>query len=50
MQELAVDFMSNSADAVVAAMPAAERRRLTQGGHMVEPAALGPVLANWFAS
>ena len=50
MQELAVDFMGNSADAVVAAMPAAERRRLTQGSHMVDPAALGPVLANWFDS
>ncbi len=50
MQELAVDFMSNSADAVVAATPAAERRRLTQGGHMVDPVVLGPVLANWFES
>ena len=50
MQELAVDFMGNSADAVVAAMPAAERRRLTQGSHMVDPVALGPVLANWFDS
>ncbi len=48
MQEMAVDFMGNSADAIVAAMPAAERRRLTKGGHMVDPAVLGPVLANWF--
>jgi pimeloyl-ACP methyl ester carboxylesterase len=50
MQEMAVDFMGNSADAIVAAMPAAERRRLTEGGHMVDPAVLGPVLTNWFAS
>ena len=50
MQTMAVDFMGNSADAIVAAMPAAQRRRLTAGGHMVEPAVLGPVLANWFAS
>ncbi len=50
MQEMAVDFMGNSADAIVAAMPAAERRRLTKGGHMVDPAVLGPVLANWFTS
>ena len=50
MQELAVDFMGSSADAIVAAMPAAERRRLTKGGHMVDPAILGPVLADWFAS
>ncbi len=49
MQEMAVDYMGNSADAIVAAMPAAERRRLTEGGHMVDPAVLGPVLANWFA-
>jgi hypothetical protein len=44
------DFMGSSADAIVAAMPAAERRRLAAGGHMVDPAVLGPVLANWFAS
>jgi pimeloyl-ACP methyl ester carboxylesterase len=50
MQEMAVDFMGSSADAIVAAMPAAERRRLAEGGHMVDPAVLGPVLANWFAS
>lgn len=50
MQAMAVDFMGNSADAIVAAMPAAERRRLTQGGHMVDPAVLAPVLATWFAS
>jgi hypothetical protein len=50
MQEMAVDFMGNSADAIVAAMPAAKRRRLTKGGHMVEPAVLGPVLANWFGA
>jgi pimeloyl-ACP methyl ester carboxylesterase len=50
MQEMAVDFMGKSADAIVAAMPAAERRRLTKGGHMVDPAVLGPVLASWFAS
>ena len=50
MQEMAVDFMGDSADAIVAAMPAAERRRLTAGGHMVDPAVLGPVLADWFAS
>jgi hypothetical protein len=49
MQEMAVDFMGKSADAIVAAMPAAERCRLTEGGHMVDPAVLGPVLANWFA-
>jgi hypothetical protein len=42
--------MGNSADAIVAAVPAAEGRRLTQGGHMVDPAVLGPVLADWFAS
>jgi pimeloyl-ACP methyl ester carboxylesterase len=50
MQELAVDFMGNSSDAIVAAMPTAERRRLSVGGHMVDPAVLGPVLANWFAA
>ena len=50
MRELAVDFMGNSADEIVAAMPAAKRRRLTEGGHMVDPAVLGPVLADWFAS
>ena len=50
MQEMAVDFMGNSADAIVAAMPAAKRRRLTEGGHMVDPAVVGPVVANWFAS
>ena len=50
MQEMAVDFMGNSADAIVAAMPAAQRRRLMEGGHMVDPAVLGPVLASWFAS
>ena len=50
MQEMAVDFMGNSADAIVAAMPAAKRVRLADGGHMVEPAVLGPVLASWFAS
>lgn len=49
-QEMAVDFMGNSADAIVAALPAAERRRLAEGGHMVDPAVLGPVLTNWFAS
>jgi hypothetical protein len=49
-QELAADFMGASADAVADAMPAAERRRLAQGGHMVDPAVLGPVLATWFAS
>ena len=49
LQDMAIDFMANSADAIVAAMPAAERRRLTAGGHMVDPAVLGPVLANWFA-
>ena len=48
MQGMAADFMGNSADAIVAAMPAAERRRLAEGGHMVDPAALSPVLANWF--
>ena len=50
MQELAVDFMGSSADAIVAAMPTAERRRLPEGGHMVDPVVLGPVLADWFAS
>jgi pimeloyl-ACP methyl ester carboxylesterase len=49
MQEMAVDFLGKSAEAIVAAMPAAERRRLSEGGHMVDPAVLGPVLANWFA-
>jgi pimeloyl-ACP methyl ester carboxylesterase len=50
MQEMAADFMGNSADAIVAAIPAGQRRRLTEGGHVVNPAVLGPVLANWFAS
>lgn len=50
LQEMAVDFIGNSADAVVVAMPAAKRRRLMEGGHMVDPAVLGPVLANWFAA
>lgn len=50
MQALAVDFMGDSADAVVAAMPAAERQRLAAGGHMVDPSVLGPVLADWFAA
>jgi hypothetical protein len=49
VQELAVDFMGDSADAIVAAVPAAERRRLALGGHVVDPAVLGPVLAGWFA-
>jgi pimeloyl-ACP methyl ester carboxylesterase len=49
MQELAVDFMGDSAGAIVAAVPAAERRRLALGGHVVDPAVLGPVLAGWFA-
>ena len=47
-QEMAVDFMGNSADAIVAAIAAAERRRLGEGGHMVNPAVLGPVLTDWF--
>lgn len=50
MQEMAVDFMGRSADAIVAMMPFAERRRRTEGGHMVDPAVLGPVLAHWFVS
>jgi pimeloyl-ACP methyl ester carboxylesterase len=50
MQELAVDFMGDSAGAIVAAVPAAERRRLALGGHVVDPAVLGPVLADWFGS
>lgn len=50
LQELAIDFMGNSADAIVAAVPAAERLRLTKGDHMVDPGVLGPVLAKWFAS
>lgn len=50
MREMAVDFMGVSADAIVAAVPAAVRRRLREGGHMVDPADLGQVLADWFAS
>lgn len=50
VQELAVDFMGGSADAIVAAMRTAERRRLPEGGHTVDPVVLGPVLAHWFAS
>ena len=50
VQELAGDFMGASADAVAAALPDATRRRLAQGGHMVDPAVLGPVLTDWFAS
>ena len=50
MQGMAADFMGNAADAIVAAMHAAARRRLTAGGHMVDAAILGPVLAGWFAS
>jgi pimeloyl-ACP methyl ester carboxylesterase len=46
--ELPVDYMGNSADAIVAAVPAAERRRLSEGSHMVDPAVLGPVLIDWF--
>jgi hypothetical protein len=45
---LPVDYMGNSADAIVAAVPAAERRRLSEGSHMVDPAVLGPVLIDWF--
>jgi hypothetical protein len=47
-QEMPVDFMGNSADAIVAAIPAAERRRLSEGSHMVNPEVLGPVLIDWF--
>ncbi len=47
-QELAADYMGNSADAIVAAIPAAERRRLSEGSHMVDPDVLGPVLTDWF--
>lgn len=43
-----VDYMGNSADAIVAAIPAAERRRISEGGHMVDPEVLGPVLIDWF--
>jgi hypothetical protein len=50
MQELAAGFMERSADAILAAMPAAERRRLPEGGHTVDPAVLGPVLTDWFAA
>lgn len=45
--ELAADFMGSSADAIVAALPAGERRRLAAGGHMVDPDVLGPVLTAW---
>jgi hypothetical protein len=47
-REMPVDFIRNSADAIVAAIPAAERRRLSVGGHMVSPEVLGPVLLDWF--
>ncbi len=47
-QEMPVDYMGNSADAIVAAVPAAERRRLSEGSHMVDPQVLGPVLIDWF--
>ena len=47
-EEMPVDYMGNSADAIVAAIPAAERRRLSEGGHMVDPEVLGPVLIDWF--
>ncbi|WP_354702169.1 hypothetical protein DSM112329_02523 [Paraconexibacter sp. AEG42_29] len=50
MQELAGDFIGSSADAIAAAMPAAERHRLAAGGHMVDPAILGPVLTDWFSA
>ena len=46
-QEMPVDFMGNSADAIVAAIPAAERRRLSEGSHQVNPKVLGPVLIDW---
>ena len=46
-QEMPVDFMGNSADAIVAAIPAAERRRLSAGSHQVNPKVLGPVLIDW---
>jgi hypothetical protein len=42
--------MGNSADAIVAAMPAAARLRLAEGGHTVAPAVVGPVLTDWFAT
>jgi len=47
-QELAPDFMGSSADAIVTAIPAAERRRLGAGSHMVDPDVLGPALLDWF--
>lgn len=47
-EEMPVDYMGNSADAIVAAIPAAERRRISEGGHMVDPEVLGPVLIDWF--
>ena len=47
-QEMPVDYIGNSADAIVAAVPAAERRRLNEGSHMVDPQVLGPVLIDWF--
>ena len=47
-EELPLDYMGSSADAIVAAIPAAGRRRLSEGSHMVDPEVLGPVLIDWF--
>ena len=47
-EEMPADYMGNSADAIAAAIPTAERRRLSEGSHMVDPEVLGPVLIDWF--
>jgi hypothetical protein len=43
-QDLSSDFMTSAADAIVAALPAGERRRLAAGGHQVDPEVLAPVI------
>lgn len=43
------DFFEPAADAIVAALPNAERLTLPGAGHMVEPTAVGPALARFFA-
>ena len=43
-------WLTNSAQALAAALPAAKRRTLTGQPHNVDPAAIAPVLAEYFAA
>jgi pimeloyl-ACP methyl ester carboxylesterase len=50
MGGLAPGFFDDAADAVVAALPKAEREKVPSGGHVADPKALGPVLEKFFKS